>query len=271
MIPARYFPFATPRYSLAIGASPIPPGRSILEPDSLLAEELALKRACFAARDDYYFLSLPGSESAQREAALYLSAGATADFRHVGDTHQEDLLLLDLQQPGIPLIAGHLCFPNAWSLDEKLGLSFLAIHGPVPQFASTIGPPSQKLLERLKPGRPVERLNWAVKATPQLDLTTRWSAWEAEQKSLVTPENAGQRCYLRVERQTLSLLPASQSVLFTLHTYVQPIASLAAPQRELVHGVLSTCPPAMLDYKGISPFLAPLLHWLAANGSVTNL
>jgi hypothetical protein len=271
MIPDRYFPFSSPKYSLQIGARPLPADGKILEPDALLESELALKRACFAARDDYYFLALPGAEAAQQEAADYLTGGADPDFRHVGDSHQEDLLILDLKQPGIPLVAGHLCFPNAWSLNEKIGLSFLAIHSPVPNFDTTIGPPSQKLLERLKPDRPIERLNWAIKATPQLDLTSRWAAWEAAQKALVTAANAGERCFLRVERQTLSLLPKSQSVLFTLHTYLQVLSSLNGEQLVKVKGVLETCPPEMLAYKGISPFLAPLLAWLNGAAAVTEL
>lgn len=269
MIPARYFPFPDAQYRLQIGASPLAPHESILEPDEHRDHELALKRACFAARDNYYFLALPGSEAAQREAALYLSQGSLDNFRALGDSVQEDLLLLDLTQPGIPLIAGHLCFPNAWSLDDKLGRSFLEIHSPVPHFATTLGPPSEKLLARLKPQRPVARLNWALKATAQLDLTLRWSAWEAAQKALVTPTNAGERCYLRIERQTLSLLPETQSVLFTLHTYVQPLATFSPEHLNRIRGVLSTCPPAMLDYKGISPFLEPVLAWLDGATTLT--
>lgn len=265
MIPERYFPFASPRYKMQIGAGPIPEGRGILEPDELLEEELALKRACFAARDNYYYLALPGSGDAQREAAEYLTQGRESDFKRLGDSVQEDLLVLTLQEPHVPLIAGHLCFPNAWSLDEKLGRSFLEIHAPVPGFAESIGTASQKLLERLKPGRPVERLNWAIKANAQLDLTNRWADWEAEQKALVTEENAGERCYLRVERQTLSLLPKTNSVLFTLHTYLQSIATLTSAQRSIVRGVVETCPPEMLAYKGIAPFAAPLKAWLRLN------
>ncbi len=265
MIPDRYFPFASPHYKMQIGAGPIPPGRAILEPDELREEELALKRTCFASRDNYYYLALPATEAAQAEAALYLTQGRESDFKHLGDNVQEDLLVLTLNEPHVPLIAGHLCFPNAWSLDEKLGRSFLEIHAPVPGFAESIGAASQKLLERLKPERPVERLNWAVKATPQLDLTNRWAPWEAEQKALVTQSNAGERCYLRVERQTLSLLPETNSVLFTLHTYVQALATLSEVQLHLIHGVIETCPEEMLAYKGIAPFATPLKHWLSYN------
>jgi dimethylamine monooxygenase subunit A len=265
MIPSGYFPFHEPRYELKIGASPIPSSQTILEEDSLRAEELALKQACLAWNQHYYVQALPDSGTAQEELCRYLAMPRDcATILAAGNQVQEDLLLLDAKQPGLPLIAGHLCFANAWCLDDKLGLPFMAIHGPVPDFDKTIGPPSERLLERLKPDRPVWRINWAVKAAGQLDLTSRWDAQVAIWNSEVTPENAGARCWMRIERQTLSLLPQTQTILFTLHTYTQPVETLPEEQRQILKGVLETCPEPMLRYKGISPFLKPLLEYLDA-------
>lgn len=260
MIPPHYFPLPSPQYDLRIGASPIPAGHHIFEPDEHLEHELALKRACLAFDPHYYCQSLPGSEAAQAELAALL--GLSGGIREAGDAVQEDLLILDLAQPGLPLIAGHLCFANAWCLDDKLGKSFLSIHAPVPDFDKTIGPSSQKLIERLKPGRPVTRLNWAVKSTGQLDLTNRWDAYVSASNAAITPENAGERCWMRAERQTLSLLPASGTALFTVHTYTQTVSTLTREQQHILLGTLRTCPEDMLRYKGIWPFVKPLIHWL---------
>jgi hypothetical protein len=261
MIPPQYFPLASPQYDLRIGASPLPASQAVFERDEHFADELALKRQCLAQDPRYYCQALPGSEDAQAELArlLGLSEGG---IRAAGDSVQEDLLLLDCAQAGLPLIAGHLCFANAWCLDDKIGRPFLAIHAPVPGFENSIGPSSQKLMERLKPGRPVSRLNWAVKSTGQLDLTTRWDPFVAASNAAVTTENAGQHCWMRAERQTLSLLPESNTVLFTVHTYTQPVATLTAAQQQILRGVLLTCPEDMLRYKGIWPFVKPLLAWL---------
>lgn len=270
MIPERYFPFPKPEYELKIGALPMGAGDRSIEPDELLVEELALKRACFAYDEGYYFQALPGTEEAQREVAelvqeqsgFAFAVDAVAPMRSAGDAVQEDLLLLDPAQEGVPLIAGHLCFANAWCLDDKMGQPFLAIHGPVPQFDTTIGPPSQKLIERLKPGRPVARLNWAVKPTGQLDCTSRWDQWMEDRKREVTPGNAGATCWMRIERQTLVRMPQSGTVLFTLHTYTQPVESMTVDQQQKLLGVLSTCPEEMLRYKGIYGFWPPLRAWL---------
>ncbi|MBZ2183154.1 MAG: DUF3445 domain-containing protein [Bryobacter sp.] len=261
MIPPLYFPLSSPQYDLRIGASPLPAGQLIFEPDEHFTHELALKRHCLDFNPHYYCQSLPGSEAAQAELArlLGLSEGG---IRAAGDSVQEDLLLLDLSQPGLPLIAGHLCFANAWCLDDKIGRPFLSIHAPVPDFENTIGPSSQKLIERLKPGRPISRLNWAVKSTGQLDLTSRWDAFVASCNAAITPQNAGTHCWMRAERQTLCLLPQSNTALFTVHTYTQPVSTLTPAQQLILRGVLLTCPDDMLRYKGIWPFLKPLLAWL---------
>ncbi len=269
MIPAEYFPFSSPRYELKIGASAIGPQSHLFEVGPRYQEELALKRACMLANANYYCQALPGSELAQAEL-LAVAREATklpipeGGIRAVGDHVQEDLLLLDLAGPGLPLIAGHLCFANAWCLDDKLGRPFMDIHGPVPGFSTSIGPSSEKLIERLKAERPVTRLNWAVKSTGQLDLTNRWDEQVCEWNAMVSSDNAGERCWMRVERQTLSRLPQSNTVLFTVRTYTQPVATLDAAHQSILSGVLQSCPEAMLRYKGIWPFLTPLLAYLSS-------
>jgi hypothetical protein len=261
LIPSNYFPLRGPKYELRIGAMPIASQADILERDEQYESELALKRECLARDANYYCRALPGSEEAQREVAEL--AGVAGGIREAGDVVQEDLLILDPAQPGLPLIAGHLCFANAWCLDDKLGRPFMEIHGPVPDFSTTIGPSSEKLLERLKPGRPVSRLNWAVKSTGQLDLTNRWDDAVARWNAEVDSENAGHYCWMRAERQTLSRLERSGAVLFTVHTYTQPVEALTLSQQQILLGVLRTCPGPMLRYKGISPFAAPLIEWLS--------
>ena len=184
----------------------------------------------------------------------------------LGRQVQEDLLILsgDVAQ-GMPLIAGHLCFPNDWCLKDKLGKTFMGIHEPVPLFASTVGRSSSLLLERLKVGRPVWRLNWAFKVTPQLTLTPRYVRQLREEVNEdVTRETIEERCYLRVERQTLSRLPLTNAILFTVHTYQTPLVDIAHNKesaRRMVN-VVRTTPAEMLAYKGMLPFVDVLLAYL---------
>jgi hypothetical protein len=153
-----------------------------------------------------------------------------------------------------------------WSIEEKLGRSLLDVHAPVPGFAAQVGRSTLKLMEGLKPGRSVTRVNWAITVTDRLDLEP-WTLpeWRHLFEGL-TPRNAGERCFLRLERQTLTLLPRTRGVLFTIHTYRAPVATeVREPaRRRRLANVLRTVPPEMRDYKRLTPLMEPLLAYLEA-------
>jgi hypothetical protein len=178
---------------------------------------------------------------------------------------QEDLLLLDASTAGYPLMAGQLCFANRWSLEEKMGSSFLDIHGPVPGFGEQIGRLSQLLMERLKPSRPVWRYNWSLTVSGELDLSTR--VYDAVQARMagVTAANCGETCFFRTERQTLARLPQTGAVLFTVHTYRTLLGNLArdAAWAQRFLEVLDQASPALLAYKGVTPVEGPLRDYLS--------
>jgi hypothetical protein len=182
----------------------------------------------------------------------------------LGRQVQEDLLLLDAGQEGVPLVAGLLCFASGWELSEKLNQSFLQIHDPVPHFNTTIGRPSQLLMERLKPERPVWRVNWTIKAFNQLNLPPSISKALTPFKHSITAENAGERCYFRSERQTLSRLPRSNGVLFTIRTYqlrIDELVQVPGWGARLLK-VLRSTPAATFAYKGMALFSEALIAYL---------
>lgn len=188
----------------------------------------------------------------------------------VGRQVQEDLILMaEDGAAGTPLIAGHLCFAAGWCLDDMMGRSFLAIHGRVPLFADRIGRSADLLMQRIKPGHPSGRVNWSLSTDPELDHSPRrYSKWRQVAAGSITAENAGERCYLRLERQTLSRLPRTRAVLFTIHTYRAPIGAVIAedaPHRaRRLAAVLRTMPPEMRQYKGMTPYIDHLLAYLDA-------
>jgi dimethylamine monooxygenase subunit A len=245
-----------------------------------------------AATQHHYNLALPElTELAQTEAVQLIAASlqesnvATVSIHQQQDDYgcttrctpleslslfeigaliPDDILILDgtTDGGGFRLIGGQLCFPNGWTLSEKLGLPLSVIHETVPDFAQKLARPSLKLHEHLLPHRPVYRLNWAIKPTAQLDLSRRYDDFVQEQEQLVTPLNALDRCYFRVERQALSRLPLSKALLFTIRTYTCPISDLDETQCAAVQHALRTTPEPMLRYKGIWPFINPLLYAL---------
>ncbi|HMQ54964.1 MAG TPA: DUF3445 domain-containing protein [Anaerolineae bacterium] len=303
-----YFPFASDTYELTMGTTPLH-DRPLIEVDlDCYQAEIALKTEILAHDPGYYFQARPQTEVMQWEVlALVLRdlvrhnpdafslqiegecwtwvnhlLGFETTFRWgdsaslpltpldwVGRQVQEDVLIMADDGADFPLVAGQLCFASDWCLDEKMGRSFLDIHQPVPRFAGQLGRPSQLLLGRLKAERPVWRVNWSMTAGNRLNAAPRFRAAREILKRQITPENAGQRCYLRVERQTLSRLAQSGALLFTVHTYVQSMAVLSQqPERvRSLLGILRTAPTETLDYKGITPFAAALVSYLTTRAA----
>ena len=306
-----YFPFSGDEYKMTMGVQALG-DHPLIEIDlDHYHAELALKGELLSNHYADYFRAVPGSERMQEEVLemvlpllargypQHFSLARDGDRWHwrnsllgledtfrsgtacdlplppldwLGRQIQEDLLILD-GADDMPLHAGQLCFPNSWSLEDKMSKSFLAIHDEVPLFAECIGRSSNLLLERLKPGRTVWRVNWSIKASPQLNQLVRLSQQVQHNNdtlpSDLTPENIGDRCYLRVERQTLSRLPRTHGILFTIHTYQSPLVAVTTnPQHaRRMAAILQSTPATLLDYKGMTPFMNPLLTYLASRAA----
>ena len=299
-----YFPFPHDQFAMTMGVQALLNDTLVEVDDELYAHELALKEALLSADHAHYFQALPETEAGQWEViALLLPSlarrypqhfslaidedhwhwqnhlsGQTTSFRFgesqslplapldwMGRQVQEDLLLLGSDEKAdLPLLAGQLCFPNVWSLDEKMGQPFLTIHQDVPLFIEQIGRSSQLLLERLKPERPVWRLNWALKTLPRLNQTPRFYHEIRPSRQGLTLDNIGERCFLRVERQALARLPQTRLILFTIHTYQQPLATVAtnAEHAARMARVLRSVPSTTRIYKDIDEFVELAIAYL---------
>lgn len=176
---------------------------------------------------------------------------------------QEDLCLLELRD-GMPyLIAGTLCFSPGWRLQEKLGQKLGEVHVKVPFYAERLGRPVDRLMRYLQRGKLVERLNWGLYDNDSLFRPGRH--FQSERNPDITPDNALDRLYLRVERQTLSVLPRTGAVLFTIRTHVYPLRRVvaAADASARLGEAVRVLPPEMALYKSIAPFREALLAALS--------
>lgn len=186
----------------------------------------------------------------------------------VGRQVQEDLVLVTGNEG--QLVAGLLCFANDWSLDEKLGLPFWQIHEPINAIVEPMMRSAEHFMQRLPIGKSFWRANWSVKVSNQLDMSTRHLPALKQQLNdclpQLTVDTIGDQLYVRVERQTLTRLPASNAILFTIHTYQNTLAHEAAhPDRAArMAQVFSTAPPALITYKSMTDFLPILLDYLQA-------
>ena len=182
---------------------------------------------------------------------------------------QEDLCLMqhDPASNTYRLVGASLCFPTRWRLAEKMGKSLTAIHEPVSGYEDQLALTVDRFFERLRVEKPVWRLNWGLIDDPTLFQPTGHG-----RKGLnpdITADNAGEKLWLRMERQTLRRLPRSQDVLFTIRVHIRPLQQLqSSPERAAtLASALRNMPEPIRLYKSLSPFLEAVLAWLdrAAN------
>jgi hypothetical protein len=272
---ARHLPFAAG--TMRMGLSPIPEDEW-LEFGADHDEQMAAKRALLATRRDAVLLHLPGSDAASAETLeairdVLRKHHPDRDRNAAPETHpleaasrlvQEDLCVLQPGEGGYRLVAGCVCFPSNWSLAEKLGQPVRAIHGPVPGFDPTLADPVDRFFERLDPGRLVMRFNWLVHDTPELHQVDR-----VPELTPISAEEAGERLWLRVERQVLRRLPRSGGVLFTIRTHVHPLGEAIATPKDAaaLAAALRSMAPALWAYRRMDRIGPPLLAWLDARSS----
>ncbi len=174
---------------------------------------------------------------------------------------QEDLAIIELDGQGDRLSALHLCFPNHWSPQDKIGRGFDAIHGPVPGFGR-IARRSRVLLRHLVDQGPFVRFAWGLATDRRLNHHPdpppgRAGAWGGRRFDPARP-----RLYLRIERQVMLGMAQVNAFLFTIRTYFQDVAGLTARERDRLHSAIVSMDAPTLRYKGIEAHRDAILDWL---------
>lgn len=286
-----YTPFEAP-YRMAMGLMGLKPEEWI-EVDEDLSADLREKRRLLAERPGEVYRELPGSASAQQElldllvghlvehfpehyavddGALSVPALAeTWDLENpgiaalelAGRLVQEDLCLMQRDTQEWRLTGALVCFPTRWRMVEKIGLPLDAIHAPVPGFQDKMAGAVHRFFDHMKVERPVWRLNWSVLDDPALFQPIGHGSEAGEHD--ITAENAGERLWLRVERQTLRRLPRTDAIVFGIRVHRWPLSRLAGMTDaggRLV-GALDTMPAAMRRYKSVGIFDSAVRGYLA--------
>lgn len=194
----------------------------------------------------------------------------------MGRQVQEDLIVMAVDsgsEEGETYFAGgHLCFPASWCLEDKMGQSFMRIHENIPGFMERIGHPAMMMMRRLKPERPTGRINWTVSSSGNLNLSpATYDSWIHKRRE-INVENAGDKCFLRIERQTFARLPQTNGILFTIRTYINPISEVVEDAQRLKRftAVVKGIPRATREYKGMAGFADALVDYLETRVRETN-
>jgi dimethylamine monooxygenase subunit A len=175
---------------------------------------------------------------------------------------QEDLCLIEASPEGPRLTAAVVCFPSRWRLHEKLGRPLAAVHTRVPFYGDRLARPVDRFMGHVRPGHIAARLNWSLMDDPTLFQPA--GKWRTAHNATVTEQNAGDRLFLRVERQTLRRLPSSDAVLFGIRVHVYPLAGVVTTPEIAARlaAAVRALPVEIAHYKSLPMFQDALLGWL---------
>jgi hypothetical protein len=291
---APYLPFGDGKpFALRMGLQPLPAEQWIEIGDDYSAQ-LAEKRKLLATRHDDVVQALPQAQLASEEALKFLldhlrryypGQFAFRTLRNIGidgkwdfaqlSLHplehatglvQEDFCILQADEATggatYRLTAGAVCFPSNWRLADKIGKKLADVHDPVPGYAEKLAAPVDRFFANLAAGTIMWRANWLIHATPELFQAGH--RLDAATAAAIMPENAGEKLWLRVERQTLRRLPESGAVLFTIRTHVTQLrdAIRDAKSAQDLTTAVRTMPDDVAHYRSMSAFRPALLDWL---------
>ena len=175
---------------------------------------------------------------------------------------QEDLIIMlppdsknDQTSTGWWLAAGSVAFPSRWCLKEKFGQPMDIIHAPVPFYKEQIQTTVNNFFNQMPCDEIYARRNWSLYDNSSLrhDGTGRPSKIASKN---ITSSNAGERLWLRVERQTLRKLKKTGAILFTIRIHLRQLKHIVNFDgiASRLSKALLALPPEMQAYKQTDVF-----------------
>ncbi len=245
------------------------------------SRQLAAKSNLLKTRHNEVFSALPSADAASAEVLeMIIEYLHTHHQKAKEDPNQalhpleaaarltpEDLLILEPRQLTDEnstkhtewcLVAGALCFPAHWLLEEKMDKPLGAIHGPVPHYDKTLDAPVNRFFNNMKIGPISTRMNWSLQSGDAL-----FSPIRAHQ--LIQPNNKyKEQLYVRIENQTLRKLPQTGQILFTIRTHLAPVANWCETKGAIedLLAILGDMSPEMQKYKGTAIYETRLRQML---------
>lgn len=180
---------------------------------------------------------------------------------------QEDLVIMRPPQEGQPpryaMAAAAVVF-SFGELEAKLGAGMPMIHAPVPGFESDLDKLLTKTFDKLQPDKPgtagavlathvtpattptVWRVNWGLAPSAALD-DPLYGFGGGVSAAVPMAER-----FLKTEYQTLRRMQRTGTILFTVRTFVEPLAVVPPEARRTLAASARGMSPSMLVYKGIA-------------------
>ncbi|MDX2229651.1 MAG: DUF3445 domain-containing protein [Leptolyngbyaceae cyanobacterium bins.349] len=177
---------------------------------------------------------------------------------------QEDVTVVRRQGDRHWMSAIHLCFPNHWAAEAKIGQPFATVHQPVAGMES-MNRRGDAIVHTMITHKPAVRFAWGLSTDTRLNhhphppIGIDPARWHGRKFDLTAP-----RLYLRVERQVVWGFPGVDAALFTIRTSFRDCRSLKQDEglRSNLCAALRSMSAAALAYKGLTHSQPEILKWL---------
>jgi len=165
---------------------------------------------------------------------------------------QEDLAICQVNRDEDWVAAIHLCAPNHWAPEDKIGLPFDAVHEAVAGMEKTTKHYA-KMLESLVHKGPFTRYAWGISTDTRLNHHPDAPKGADRDEWYGRKANSPQtKFYVRTERQNLVGFPGVNAFLFTIRTYFYDIDILDTHEKAALLSALNSMSAASLAYKGLT-------------------
>ena len=272
----KHTPYRNGDGGVKVGLEPIEEA-DWLEIDNLFDSEIELKKKLYESYYKEIHQELDLSLKSQQELLEMLkthlnqyhpnhkftTTETSAPLKNASLMVQEDLVLMLPKKEKYFLGAASLCAPSNWSLKEKFNGSLLELHKDVPSYEREIGNRVNNLFNKLPNDRIFQRFNWSIYEEATLFQPAKSKSF-VERSKTITNKNAGDRLFIRVERQTIRRLPKTKAIAFTIRVHVDPLSSIK-DDLSLVRDLkkaLKNLSEGMKRYKSLGPIETPLVGWL---------
>ncbi|NJM71276.1 MAG: DUF3445 domain-containing protein [Scytonema sp. RU_4_4] len=178
---------------------------------------------------------------------------------------QEDIAVICRWADGSNwLSAVHLCYPNHWSAEEKIGKDFVTVHLPVAGI-DKINRRASAIINTMIVREPMVRFSWGLSTDTRLNHhpepppNVPIHQWQGRMFNRENP-----RLFLRIERQVIWGLPEYDAALFTIRTYFRDCCEVKKDisLRHKLSSSIQSMTQESLFYKGLLENRDSILAWL---------
>lgn len=152
---------------------------------------------------------------------------------------------------------GVFAFAAGFAPSDRFNMPLSFVHHPIPGYESKLKLSMNRFFDRVSPGQYVTRMNFSVQTHDRFyvdDQNKSHNLKEGEETVVFKKEDLDfdNQVHYRSERQTLTKLPKTGAVVFTIRTFLIPMSKLKLEGPEVSErfiGAIKGFPDDIADYK----------------------